>query len=347
MQLFKTTSMRIMALTVMSLVLLALPHPAQADKKQVIKYLHTCPYSAAEITPEGLGVAPYLWAMDFVFQNHSKLKGKYELKFVGDLFGDPNDCLNAVVSGAGQMTYSAPQFMEQYDPIWKIMMAPGVFDNFEHFLRAMETPIWKKRIEEFSKQKGLTIVKWTASMGDFFCYTNKPVTKYEDLKGQKIRYNGAQAFAQALKDVNATSIALPYTEVVTALQTNMIEGLLNDVSGQSYYNLPIYTKYLIPISWGMAPMCIVVNTKWWESLPEADRKVLMDDVFNRIEIYKSMDAIQDKEIQAWADDPRTEVVKFTPEAEKHFKDSLLKSAREFAKDFPAEYLDAIESVRNK
>lgn len=338
--------MRRTALAALCLVLLCIPKTAHA--KQVVKYLHTCPFTASEITTEGMAAAAYLGALDFMFKQHSKLKGKYELKFVGDLFGDPNDCLNAVVSGAGQMTYSAPQFLEQYDPIWKIMIAPGVFDDFDHFLRAMETPVWKTKIEQFSKEKGLTIVKWMGSIGDFYCFTKTgPITRYEDLKGQKIRYNGAQGYAQALKDVKATGIALPYTEVVTALQTNMIEGLLNDIYGRDFYNLPIYTKYLIPISWGMSPMCMVVNTKWWESLPAAERDVIQKDVFDRIQIYQDFDRMQMEVMKAWDDDPRTELVRLSPEAEQHFKESLLKSTKEFAKDIPAEYLEAIEATRGK
>jgi TRAP-type C4-dicarboxylate transport system substrate-binding protein len=46
--------------------------------------------------------------------------------------------------------------------------------------------------------------------------------------------------------MGTTPISLPYTEVVTALQTNMIDGLLTDMFGAFYfYDLPRYTKYCV------------------------------------------------------------------------------------------------------
>ncbi len=315
--------------------------------KTTLKYLHSSPFTAGEKTSESLSTAAYLGALDFMFREHSVLKGKYELKYVSDVFKDPNECLDAVASGAGHFTYAAPQFLEQYDPRWKIFLAPGAFDDFEHFLRTVETPVFKKWISEFEKEKGLTVVKWMANLGNFYLFTNTgPITKFEDIKGQKIRYNGARSYAEALDQVNATSIALPYTEVVTALQTNMIEGLLNDIYGRDFYNLPIFTKYLVPISWGFAPMALVVNTKWWESLPAAERQV-MEETINRIDVYKSFDEAELAVAQAWDEDPRTELVRLTPEEEARWKEQLLIASKKFTKDVPAEFLEAIVSVRQK
>ncbi len=315
--------------------------------KTTLKYLHSSPFSAGEKTSESLSTAAYLGALDFMFREHSALKGKYELKYVSDVFKDPNECLAAVASGAGHFTYAAPQFLEQYDPRWKVFLAPGAFDDFEHFLRTIETPVFKKWIDSFQKEKGLTIVKWMANLGHFYLFTNTgPITKFEDLKGQKIRYNGARSYAEALKQVDATAIALPYTEVVTALQTNMIEGLLNDIYGRDFYNLPIFTKYLVPISWGFAPMALVVNTKWWESLPANERQVMMETI-DRVDVYKSFDRAELAVAQAWDEDERTELVRLSPEEEARWKEQLLIASKNFTKDVPAEFMDAIVQSRKK
>ena len=52
----------------------------------------------------------------------------------------------------------------------------------------------------------------------------------------------------------------PYTEVVSALQTNMIEGLTNDIFGYTYYDLPRLTKYMFPIPFGLCPHCLLYTS---------------------------------------------------------------------------------------
>lgn len=316
-----------------------------AEAKQQVKYLQSCPATAFETTCEGKSVSTYLGGLNYLMKEHSKLRGKYELKFVGNVFTSPTDCLTAVASGGGQMTYTAPQFLEQYDPAWKLITAPGLFKDFDHFLRTMDTPAWQARIEKLSKKNGVTIIKWMASIGDFYLFTNKgPIKGMEDVVGQKIRYNGAQGYAAALKKFKTTGIALPYTEVVSSLQTNMVDGLLSEIFASDYYDLPRYTKYLVPISWGIAPMAMVVNTGWWESLPAEERAIFVQ-ALEMPSIYKHFEKLQVEEVENWDKNPNTELVVLSAEEQEKWRQSLVKSTVEFSKDLPPELMQAVLSTQ--
>ncbi|MEH0018375.1 MAG: TRAP transporter substrate-binding protein DctP [Desulfobacter sp.] len=313
-------------------------------KPQQIKYLHSSPLTAVETASEGMAVSAYLGSLTFLMNEHSKLKGKYSLKYVGNVFTSPNDCLTAVATGGGHLTYTAPPFLEQFNPAWKLLTAPGLFTDFEHFLRAMDTPVWKKQIKQLSEKQGVTVVKWMASIGDFYLFTSKgPITSLDDIKRQKIRYNGAQGYAAALKDANITGIALPYTEVVSSLQTHMINGLLSEIFAQDYYDLPRYTKYLVPISWGIVPMAIVANTKWWDGLPPEERAVF-EQSFSLPDAYAYFEALQARQLEAWDKDPKTELVKLPPEEEQKWRDSLSSSTAKFSKSLPPELMEAIKAA---
>ena len=215
---------------------------------------------------EAMAMNMYIGALDYRMRTYHALKGKYSLKYISTLFSDPNECLTGVASGAAEMTFSGPHYLEQLEPAWKAVESPGVFESWDHFMRTMNTPAWKKLNEKMAKEKGITILKWMASAGDWYLYTSKgPVNSMADLKGQKIRFAGGEGFSKALKAMGTTPISLPYTEVVTGLQTNMIDGLLTDMFGAFYfYDLPRYTKYCVKHTWAIQPLCIVVNTKWWE-----------------------------------------------------------------------------------
>ncbi|MBW2634918.1 MAG: TRAP transporter substrate-binding protein DctP [Deltaproteobacteria bacterium] len=136
------------------------------------------------------------------------------------LFSSADECLTGVASGAAEMTFSGPHYMEALEPAFKLVESPGVFDSWDHFTKTMNTPVWKAVHEKLAKEKGITVLKWIANIGDFYLYTSQgPVTQLADLKGQKIRYPGGEGFSKALKGMGTTPISLPYTEVVTSLQT--------------------------------------------------------------------------------------------------------------------------------
>lgn len=309
--------------------------------KNEIKYLHSSPLTAVETASEGMAVSAYLGSLQYLMNEHSKLKGKYSLKYVGNVFTNPNDCLSAVATGGGELTYTAPQFLEQFDPAWKLLTAPGLFANFEHFLRTMDSPIWQEKVRTLEEKQGVKVVKWMASIGDFYLFTSKgPINSLADIKGQKIRYNGAQGYAAALKDANITGIALPYTEVVSSLQTHMIDGLLSEIFAKDYYDLPRYTKYLVPISWGIAPMAIIANAKWWNGLPESEQKVF-EQAFSLPDVYDYFEKLQVEQLEAWDKDPKTELVKLSPEEDKKWRESLITSTKEFSKDMQPELIQAV------
>lgn len=322
-------------------LILAFGFTTAAVAKQQVKYIQSSPLTAFETTLEGKSISVYLGSLNYLMNEHSKLKGKYSLKFVGNVFTNPNDCLTAVASGGGQMTYSAPQFLEQYDPAWKLITAPGLFKNFDHFLRTMDTPVWKAHVDELAKRNGVTIIKWMASIGDFYLFTNKgPIKSMTDVQGQKIRYNGAQGYAAALKKFKTTGIALPYTDVVSSLQTNMIDGLLSEIFASDLYDLPRYTQYLVPISWGIAPLAMVANTEWWESLPKDEQAIFKQALISPT-VYQYYEQLQLKELKNWDNNPKTTLVNLSDKEQEKWRQSLVQSTVELAKDLPPELMQAI------
>jgi len=322
------------------------PAIAQA-KTQKVKFVAV---GANEGSPE-TGVEPmalnmYIGALDYRMRTYHALKGKYELKFISTLFNDPNECLTGVASGAAEMTFSGPHYMEQLEPAWKAVESPGVFESWDHFMRTMSSPAWKKVNEKMAKEKGITIVKWMASAGNWYLYTSKgPVNSMADLKGQKIRFAGGEGFARALKAMGTTPISLPYTEVVTALQTNMIDGLLTDMFGAFYfYDLPRYTKYCVLKTWAIQPVNFVVNTKWWESLPEKERTA-MQDVFDRIETAPYFENAQIAITQGWAANPELELIKLSDTEAQNWEKTMREAGAKALEGLDPELIKAIEASK--
>ena len=322
------------------------PDMVQAKSKTVRFVAAVIPEGGPEVAAEPMALNMYLGALDYRFRTFHELKGKYTLKWVHTLFADSDECLTGVASGAAELTFSGPHYMEALEPAWKLGESPGVFDSWEHFMRTMNTPAWKALHEKMAKEKGITVIKWIANIGDFYLYTSKgPIKTIADLKGQKIRFPGGEGFAKALKTMGTTPISLPYTEVVTALQTNMIDGLLTDMFAANYfYELPRFTKYAVSTAWAIQPISIVANTKWWESMPPKERQA-MQDVFDRIDVSLFFGNAQAGITQMWAGNPKTELLKLSSTEAQKFKKAMRAGSADVISSVDPKLIEAIEASR--
>lgn len=332
-------------LTISLILTCFLTASAVSAKVQVIKYFNPAPVMSMDDTAEMMNLAVYLGNLEFLMQHNSTLKGKYKLKIADNIFTSGEDCLTAIASGAGHISYTGTAYLEQFDEAWQMVQAPEMFKDFDHFLRAMATPEWQAVQKKLEEKQGVTILKWIGSIGNFYLYTNKgPITKMEDVAGQKIRYNLGKGFAMGLQKMQVTGVGMPFTELVSALQTNMVDGALSEVYAESLYDLPRYTKYMVPISWGMLPMAIVVNTKWWNSL-EGKERVVFEQALLAPSTYQYFEAQEAKHMADWDANPKLELVKLSPEEDARWRQAMLETRDKFIQNADQTLVKAIERTR--
>ena len=343
---FKIKSRFLLIAFLLMAILVGIASTATAKPKTVKFVIIGGSEGGQETSAEAMALNMYMGALDYRMRTYHVLKGKYRLKWINTLFSDANECLTGVASGAAEMTFSGPHYLEQLESSWKAVEAPGVFDNWGHFIKTMNTPAWKELHDKMSEKKGVKIVKWIANIGNYYLYSSKgPINQLSDLKGQKIRYPGGAAFARVLKGMKTTPISLPYTEVVTGLQTNMIDGLLTDWFGAFYFfNLPRYTKYAVNVTWGIQPICIVVNADWWKSMPAKERTAIQD-VFDRIDTSQYFEGAQKAIAGGWNANPATTLINLSQSEKQRWKKAMLEGSAGVLKSMDSKLVNAIESSR--
>lgn len=281
-------------------------------------------------------------------QTDPALKGKYQLKVYdkGALYPNMEEHLQALSRGALQMTYMSPHFIEALEEPWKLGEAPGVFKDWNHYLRAMATPPWQALHEKMAKKHNVSILKWTCDIGIWYFFAKKPMKSLADIKGMKMRYAGGEAHAKALKALGTTPISIPYTEVVTALQTNMVEGLITDFTGGvSFYDLPRYTHHTLLIPIAIQPMCIVASTKWWEGL-DKDAQASIRTVLDVMEVEPFYERHQERMIQKWKDDPKLHAVDPSKEMVDKWQAIMRDSLKDMISRIEPQYMEAVLAVRD-
>jgi TRAP-type C4-dicarboxylate transport system substrate-binding protein len=105
-------------------------------------------------------------------------------------------------------------------------------------------------------------------------YSNKPVTKPEDLKGQKIRMMGNPLFVETMNAMGGNGVAMGFNELYSALQTGVVDGAENNpptLLAQNHYTVSkVYslTGHLI------IPEIFVFSKRSWDALTKADQDLV-------------------------------------------------------------------------
>ena len=152
---------------------------------------------------------------------------------------------------------------------------PFVFRDEAHMRKVIDGPIGQGLLEKItaSPQSRLVVLGWMDA-GTRNVYSNKPVTKPEDLKGQKIRMMGNPLFVETMNAMGGNGVAMGFNELYGALQTGVVDGAENNpptLLAQNHYTVSkVYslTGHLI------IPEIFVFSKRSWDSLSKSDQDLV-------------------------------------------------------------------------
>ncbi len=152
---------------------------------------------------------------------------------------------------------------------------PFIFRDEAHMRKVIDGPIGQGLLEKVtaSPQSRLVVLGWMDA-GTRNVYSNKPVTKPEDLKGQKIRMMGNPLFVETMNAMGGNGVAMGFNELYAALQTGVVDGAENNpptLLAQNHYTVSkVYslTGHLI------IPEIFVFSRRTWDGLSPADQELL-------------------------------------------------------------------------
>jgi TRAP-type C4-dicarboxylate transport system substrate-binding protein len=157
-------------------------------------------------------------------------------------------------------------------PEVRILDAPHLFRNY-----AEVDYITSKLFDYFSKkfeEKGFILLGW-AEVGFVYIFTNTPVRGIEDMKGVKMWMWEGDPIAEAtFKTFDISPIPLSLTDVLTSLQTNLIDGVY--VSPLACVALQWHTKvkYMLDFPLANSNGAVLLSKKQFMKISPEDQEVL-------------------------------------------------------------------------
>jgi C4-dicarboxylate-binding protein DctP len=244
--------------------------------------------------------------------------GKIDVKVYpnAQLCGD-KVVLRKMKFGAVQM--AAPSFSKftGFVPQLALFDLPFLFNDDNHLHKVLDGEVGQKLLKMVDKKGYVALAYWDNGFKQL-SDNKRPLIKPSDAKGLKFRVMSSKVLMAQFKALGATPVALPFSEVYSALQQGVVDGQENTIS--NIYTKKFYEvqKYMTISNHGYLGYMVVVSKKFWNKLPndlKAVVKEAMKEATQKERVWaKQLNDSQFAKIKEYADETgKLEIIKLTKE----------------------------------
>lgn len=244
--------------------LLALPD-ADAQEPATLKI--------ATVAPEGTPWADGL--SQFKKQVEADSTGRLKVRtFLGGVLGDENESVQACQRGQIQGVGASTGAIASIVPELAVLELPYLFKSEAEADYVLDKVILGT-VETAFRNKGLVLGFWSENGYRTFGSNWGPVKSPADLKGHKMRSQEHELHLQMYRSFGASPVPIPVTEVLTSLQTGVIDG---------WDNTPLFafaaqwtgaTRYVSLTNHIYQPAAIAFNKAWFDAQPKDLQGIIM------------------------------------------------------------------------
>ena len=216
-----------------------------------------------------------LWLNDFAELVKEKSGGTVEIQIYANNSLSSSD-LEAAQSGVADFVQKPPSTATDLDPRCGAFDAPFVYEDLNHIEATFDfdsAPM--QSFNEVLKESNLVFLGALHS-GNRQLTCNKPIYTPEDLSGVKIRVVSSDLYISLLTAMGATAVPMAWSEVVTSLLTNVVDGQENPVLVAIDYNLYEVQDYMMLTNHMPTNSGLFMNYGVWSSLSENQQNAIVE-----------------------------------------------------------------------
>jgi TRAP-type C4-dicarboxylate transport system substrate-binding protein len=226
----------------------------------------------ATLAPEGSTWITVMKEYDQAIRKESGGRLGFKI-YAGGVAGDEKDVLRKIRLGQFQSAGITGVGIGEIAKSARILDAPFLFKNHDEvdYIVDQYDAEFRKEFEN----GGYVLLGW-AEVGFVYVFTNTPVTKVEDMRNVKMwQWEGDPVAEATFKAFGINPIQLSITDVLTSLQTGLINGMytspLAGVSLQWY----TATKYMLDYPLTNASGAVVIAKRDFDKMPPDIQEILL------------------------------------------------------------------------
>jgi tripartite ATP-independent transporter DctP family solute receptor len=192
--------------------------------------------------------------------------GKIELEiYASGQLGSERDLIELMQIGSLAMAQISVGPLESFVPQMKVFSLPYVFENEEHFWRAMNSELGTELLNSPLAVDLRGLAFFEAGSRSFYTCP-KPIASPDDLQGMKIRTMKSQSAVSLMRALGASATPISFGELYTALQQGVVDGAEN--SPITFYKARHYEicKNFTLDEHNTIPAIVMFSEKIWRNL---------------------------------------------------------------------------------
>ena len=160
-------------------------------------------------------------------------------------------------------------------PAANVLALPFLFRSFDHLHKVLDHEIGDEILASFQRQGFIGLTFYDSGARSIY-NSVRPVRSLADMKGLRIRVQQSDLMFSMIRALGAEPIELPYGQVLTGLETKLIDGAENNwpsyVTTGHYKIAPYYTL----TEHTMGPEVLVMSMRAWASLSDEDKVIFRE-----------------------------------------------------------------------
>ena len=263
-------------------------------------------------------------------------------QFPSSALGGEREQIEAVQLGTQDLVNTSTGPVGNFVPEVKIVDIPFLFRDYDHARKVMDGPIGQDILAKFPA-RGIIALGWTENGFRHMTNSKRDIVKPTDAAGLKIRTMENKVHMDGYRTFGILPTPMAFPELFGALQQGTVDGQENPIPVILSSKFSQVQNHLSLTGHVYSPALLLLSTKTWGKLTEADKKVFLAAA-------KKAGMAQRKKVN---DDENTGIAQLEKEGMKviktvdgqAFRDALKPAYVGYAKEFGAENIKKIQDVR--
>jgi len=174
-----------------------------------------------------------------------------------------------LLDGVADIAFVNPSLGPGRFPDDQVFELPGLLQNLKEGVKLYEELLKANLLRGYSDY----YVVGAFMNPQYMVFARRPIKSLADLKGMKVRINGA-VIGQTVKEFGMVPVLMPPNEVVEAMGRGTIDATTTVPAAIVDFGIDRVTShdYLLPL--GAGPLAVLMNRKKFESLPKPAQDVI-------------------------------------------------------------------------
>jgi len=231
-------------------------------------------FRAADIQEETYPTVQALRAMDQLVAERTG--GRHRIRvFHSRQLGEESQTIEQTRVGAIDMNRINVGAMGNMAPILNVLALPFLFRSVDHLYKVVDGPIGDEILGALESD-GLIGLTFYDSGARSIYTTTRPVNVIDDLSGLRLRVQQSDLMDRMVKALGAEPVGLAYGQVLTALQTKLVDGAENNFP--SFISAGHYkaARYYTVTQHTMSPEVLIMSQRAWADLSSEDRMIFRE-----------------------------------------------------------------------